>query len=198
MFRWFALAVFVMTLGISAMRRRQARVAGGVIRRGEEPRGLILGRLAVALPLFGGVLVYLANPPWMAWASVDLPQWTRWTGVVLGVLAVPSVYWVLTTLGANVSETVLTKGRHRLVTVGPYRWMRHPLYTVGIALFFGIGLMAANWFIILWAVIALVAVRLVVIPREEAHLEAAFGEEYRRYRSATGSLLPSLPGVRVH
>ena len=197
MFRWFALTVFVMTLSISATRRRQARVAGGAIRRREESGALILGRLAVALPLFGGVLVYLANPPWMAWASVNLPLWTRWTGVVLGVLAVPSVHWVLTSLGTNVSETVLTKQDHRLVTVGPYRWMRHPLYTVGITLFVGIGLMAANWFILLWAVIALVAMRLVVIPREEAHLEAAFGEEYRRYRSATGSLLPSLTGVRV-
>jgi protein-S-isoprenylcysteine O-methyltransferase Ste14 len=49
---------------------------------------------------------------------------------------------------------------------------------------------------LLWALIALVAVRLAVIPREEAQLEAMCGEEYRRYRTATGSLLPLLPGVR--
>ncbi len=198
MFRWFALAAFVLSLSISAVRRWQARRAGGTIRRGEESGAFILGRIAVALPLFGGVVMYLANPQWMAWASLNVPMWTRWTGVVLGILAVPSVHWVLTNLGANVSETVLTKQQHRLVTVGPYRWVRHPLYTVGIALFVGIGLMAANWFILLSALIALVAVRLVVIPREEAHLEATFGEEYRRYRSTAGSLLPSLPRATGH
>lgn len=52
-------------------------------------------------------------------------------------------------------------------------------------------LMAANWFILLWAVVASIAVRLVVIPREEAELVARFGDDYRRYRSGTGSLLPS-------
>jgi protein-S-isoprenylcysteine O-methyltransferase Ste14 len=197
MFRWFALAVFVASVSISAWRRWQARRAGETIPRSEESRGLILGRLLVALPLFGGVVVYTANPYWMAWASLNLPPWVRWAGVALGVLVVPSVHWVLANLGTNVSETVLTKHEHRLVTVGPYRWVRHPLYTVGVTLFVSIGLMAANWFIVLWAVAALIAVRLVVIPQEEAHLEATFGEYYRRYRSATGSLLPLLPAIRA-
>jgi protein-S-isoprenylcysteine O-methyltransferase Ste14 len=149
----------------------------------------------VALPLFGGVVAHLANPKWMGWASLTLPLWARWTGLALGLLVVPSIYWVLTALGTNVSETVLTKPQHQLVTTGPYRWVRHPLYTVGIALFLAIALMAANWFILLWAVVALIAVRLVVIPREEAQLVARFGDDYSRYRSGTGSLLPSLLAI---
>ncbi|HET6360857.1 MAG TPA: isoprenylcysteine carboxylmethyltransferase family protein [Gemmatimonadota bacterium] len=195
MFRWFALVVFLATLGISAGRRWQARRAGGVVARREEPAGLIAGRLLVALPLFGGVVAYLANPAWMAWASLELPPWARWAGAVLGFLVVPSAWLVLTALGTNVSETVLTKPRHRLVTTGPYRWVRHPLYAVSIALFLGIALMAANWFILLSTLIALAAVRLVIIPREEAQLVSAFGDDYRVYRSRTGSLLPSFPGL---
>jgi protein-S-isoprenylcysteine O-methyltransferase Ste14 len=190
MFRWFALAVLLTSLSISAQRRWRARRAGGAIPRSQEPPGLIAGRILVALPLFGGVFTYVAHPPWMVWASLSVPTWVRWIGVALGVLVAPSVYWVFTTLGANVSETVLTKPQHQLVTTGPYRWVRHPLYTVGIALFVSIGLMAANWFILLWAGVALIAARLVVIPREEAQLVARFGDEYRRYRSTTGSLLP--------
>ena len=197
MFRWFALAVLVASVTISGWRRWQARQASGTIARSEESLALIVGRILVALPLFGGVVLYISNPPWMAWASLDLPPWIRWIGVALGILVVPSVYWVLTNLGANVSETVRTKRQHRLVTVGPYRWVRHPLYTVGIALFLSIGLMAANWFILLWTMVALIAVRLVVIPQEDANLEATFGDDYRRYRSATRSLLPLPRGVRV-
>lgn len=195
MFRWFALAVFLASLGVSGWRRWQARRASGTIARGAEPWPLIAGRLLVALPLMGGVVGYLANPHWMAWASLNLPPPARWTGVALGVVTVPAVYWVLTTLGANVSETVLTKQRHQLVTTGPYRWVRHPLYSAGIALFVSIGLMAANWFILGWALIALVAVRLVIIPREEAQLVLRFGDQYRRYRAGTGTFLPRVPGV---
>ncbi len=195
MFRWFALAVFLVSLGISARRRRQARRAGETIRRSQEPPGLIAGRMLVALPLFSGVLVYLANPEWMAWASLDLPTWVRWVGVGLGVIVPISVHRVLAALGANVSETVLTKRHHRLVTSGPYGRVRHPLYATGLALFLSMGLMAANAFILLWTAVASIGVRVVVIPREEAHLEATFGERYRRYRRETGSLLPRLPGV---
>jgi protein-S-isoprenylcysteine O-methyltransferase Ste14 len=196
MFRWFALAVFLASLSISTQRRWRARRAAGAIPRSQEPPGLIAGRVFVALPLFGGVAAYVANPRWMAWASLSVPSWVPWIGVVLGILVVPSLYWILTILGANVSETVFTKDQHQLVTTGPYRWVRHPLYTGAITLFVSIGLMAANWFILLWAVVALMAVRLVVIPREEAQLVATFGDAYQRYRGGTGSLLPLLPSPR--
>ena len=197
MFRWVALAVFLASLGISTQRRWRARRAGGAVPRSQEPPGLIVGRILVALPLFGGVVAYVASPHWMAWATLGVPSWVRWIGVALGILVVPSLFWVLSTLGVNVGETVFTRQQHQLVTTGPYRWVRHPLYTGGIALFASIGLMAANWFILLWAVVASIAVRLVVIPREEAQLVATFGDAYRRYRSGTGSLLPLLPNLRV-
>jgi protein-S-isoprenylcysteine O-methyltransferase Ste14 len=132
----------------------------------------------------------------MAWASVSVPFWVRWLGVALGVLTVPTIHWVLATLGANVSETILTKKHQRLVTAGPYRWVRHPLYSAGIALFLSIGLIAANWFIVLCAAIALMAVRLLVVPREEAQLVLKFGNDYRLYQSQTGSMMPRLRGTR--
>ena len=70
MFRWFAVVVFLASLGVSAQRRWQARRVGGTIPRSQEPAGLIAGRVFVALPLFVGVIAYLANPRWMAWASL--------------------------------------------------------------------------------------------------------------------------------
>jgi len=70
-----------------------------------------------------------------------------------------------------------------LVTTGPYRYTRNPMYLglaflyAGIALAFGL----------LWALAALPVVLLVVdrvvIPPEERHLEAQFGDEYRAYKS---------------
>ena len=51
---------------------------------------------------------------------VRAPASLRWIGVALGVCVVPAVHWLLTALGPNVSETVLVKERHELVTsAGP-------------------------------------------------------------------------------
>jgi protein-S-isoprenylcysteine O-methyltransferase Ste14 len=195
MFRWFALAALVGCLSISAYYRRRARVEGETIPRGREPPLLLAGRALVALPLFLAIITYVVNPPWMFWAELPLPDWTRWAGVVIGLLAVPAALWVFTSLGCNVSETVLTKSHHALVTTGPYRWIRHPLYTTGIALLLAIGLMAANWFILLFGLVTLASMRFVVIPLEERELVLKFGDDYRAYMERTGRLVPRVLGA---
>ena len=191
MFRWLALIILVSAIAISGFHRRRARARTGTIPRAREEPLLIAGRLLVALPLFGSALLYVLNPAWMAWSSFNAPDWLRWAGVGLGACVVPSVQWVLAAIGSNVSETVLTKDRHELVTrAGPYRWIRHPLYTTGIALFAAVGLMAANWFVLGLAAIAWLAIRTVVIPREERELVARFGSGYEEYRRRTGAMAP--------
>jgi len=195
MLRWLALAVLAGAIAVSGFHRRRARQRSGTIPRSRETPVLILGRLLIALPLFGGSVVYIMNPGWMAWSSFNAPEWVRWTGVALGACVVLSVHWVLNALGSNVSETVLTKDRHELVTrAGPYRWIRHPLYTTGIALFVAVGLMAANWFVLGLASIALLAIRTVVVPREERELIARFGSGYEEYRRRTGAMAPRVGG----
>jgi protein-S-isoprenylcysteine O-methyltransferase Ste14 len=127
----------------------------------------------------------------MKWSAFDAADWFRWVGVALGMCVVPAVHWLLTALGSNVSETVLVKERHELVTsAGPYRWIRHPLYATGIALFVALGLMASNWFILGMALIAMVLIRTVVVPREERELISRFGSQYELYRRRTGAMLP--------
>jgi protein-S-isoprenylcysteine O-methyltransferase Ste14 len=201
-FRWLALLVLAGTVGVSGYYRRRARAASGTIPRSREPLPLIAGRMVVALPLFGGILAYILNPRWMAWASYDAPPWLRWLGVALGLGAMLSARWVLRAIGSNVSETILTKAAHELVTHGPYRRIRHPLYTTGVALFLSLGLIAANWFILAFALIALVSIRFVVVPMEERELVAKFGAAYEQYRRRTGAMSPRLrpgtpPGVAV-
>jgi len=155
---------------------------------------MILGRAVVALPLFAGVFAYLLNPEWMAWASFASPTWLRWAGVAAGLWLVPAAFWVFSSLGRQVSETVLTKEHHQLVTSGPYRWIRHPLYATGLALFVSVGLMAANWFILLFAVVAILGIRFAIVPIEERQLLAKFGERYRVYMNRSGALVPRLRG----
>ena len=126
----------------------------------------------------------------MTWASLVLPAWIRWLSFIVGLLTIPAVSWVLRSLGHNVSETVLTKREHQLVIVGPYQWVRHPLYTTGIVLFVALGLMLASWLVLLIAAFTALLFYLLVVPAEERALVAKFGERYRMYMRGTGRLLP--------
>jgi protein-S-isoprenylcysteine O-methyltransferase Ste14 len=123
-----------------------------------------------------------------------VPAGVRWAAAILGVLTIPAVHWVLRALGPNVSETVFTKERHELVTTGPYRWIRHPLYTTGLALFLALGVMAGSWLVLLVSGLAFVLLRWLVIPREEQALLERFGGLYRGYMQRTGRLVPRLWG----
>ncbi len=190
MFRWFAAAVLLSAVGISSFYRRRARQAGEVIARRRESPALIAGRLLLGVPLFLSVLLWIVQPRWMAWSAWPLPVALRWAGVLLGLAVLPVVWRVFVALGSNVSETVLTKREHALVTTGPYAYVRHPLYACGIGMFLAMGLMAANLFILFMAASALAAILAVVIPREEAHLIDRFGDAYIDYRRRTGRLLP--------
>ncbi|RMG93888.1 MAG: isoprenylcysteine carboxylmethyltransferase family protein [Chloroflexi bacterium] len=191
-FRWIFVLVLAASLTVSASFRRRARVTGGTIARTEEGRGMLFLRLLFALPLWFSFLGYGLNPNWLSWSQVALPVWLRWVGVGLGLVCVPMLWWVFVSIGSNISETVLTKESHELVTYGPYRWVRHPLYGVALLLLAGCSLMAANWFMGLMTVLSGGMIVWFVIPREEAALIARFGEEYKRYRERVGMLFPKI------
>jgi protein-S-isoprenylcysteine O-methyltransferase Ste14 len=136
-------------------------------------------------------LVYLINPGWMAWSKIGLPVSVRWLGVGIGVLCVMGIYWLFSSIGSGITPTSATRKQHTLVTSGPYRWVRHPLYTIGASLFIAFGMMADLWFIAVLGVLTfiLMAIR---TPKEEANLIEKFGDEYREYMKRTGRFLPKL------
>ena len=147
----------------------------------------------IGLLLWVGVFAYLINPAWMAWSSVPLPAWLRWSGVGVLATGVALLAWTLRRLGTNLTDTVVTRQAHTLITQGPYRWVRHPFYDAMALLVVGIALIAANWFILVTGalVFLLLAVR---SQTEEALLSARFGEEYRAYKESTGRLVPRWHG----
>lgn len=127
----------------------------------------------------------------MRWTQVDLPEWLRWVGVGMGILGNLLAYWVFSSLRNNVSPTVATRANATLVTHGPYRWVRHPLYVMGLIAYIGFALLAENWFI---AVSMLIGFALLVIrtEKEEARLIEKFGDTYREYMQRTGRFFPKL------
>jgi protein-S-isoprenylcysteine O-methyltransferase Ste14 len=184
--------LLAVALVISGYYRNRARSKSETIPRRREGGLALLGRFLLILPLLGSIILYTFAPRLMDWAAFAAPAWLRWLGLGMGVLTLPFMVWVFRSIGVNISETVLTKSEHELVSHGPYRWIRHPLYTSGLLLILSLALIAGSWFLLgLWA-LALLIFRIVVIPSEEANLIAKFGEEYAKYRDKTGALVPRL------
>ena len=122
-------------------------------------------------------------------SKIGLPDWVRWLGVGIGVLCTLGIYWLFSSIGSGITPTSATRQKHMLVTRGPYRWVRHPLYTFGSSMFVAFGMMADNWFIALLGVLAFIAMA-TRTPKEEANLIEKFGDEYREYMKRTGRFLP--------
>ncbi|MCI0693647.1 isoprenylcysteine carboxylmethyltransferase family protein [candidate division KSB1 bacterium] len=190
-FRLIFIAVFALSFSISGYHRHHARKQSGKIPRQAEGKSFIALRLLLAVPLYLAMFAYMINPQWMAWSALPLPAWLHWLGAGLGFAMIPLLYWLFRSLGKNVSETVLTKERHELITHGPYRWIRHPLYTVASIGIFALGLLAANWFMLLM-ILLIMATLPALVAKEEAQLIEKFGNAYREYMQRTGRFLPRL------
>jgi protein-S-isoprenylcysteine O-methyltransferase Ste14 len=138
-----------------------------------------------------GTVAYFLNPANLDFGRMPLPIWLRWVGVGLGCLTCFLLFWTLRTLGKNLTDTVVTRVHHTLVTNGPYRWVRHPFYVCAALLSLAAALISANAFFLVagGAVLLLLAFRTRV---EERNLLKRFGEEYRKYMEQTGRFFPRL------
>jgi protein-S-isoprenylcysteine O-methyltransferase Ste14 len=189
-FRIIIIALFVSAFSVSIYYRRKAqRSSGDEIDRRQEG-----GFIMVALRIGGGliwlaILAYMIYPAAITWASLPLPTWLRWFGVVVAITAVFLLFWMFRSLGMNITDTVVTRRDHTLITDGPYRWIRHPLYTFGSLFFISLSLVTGIWLIPLLA-IPTIAILIQRTSIEERALQERFGDEYLRYSKRTGRFFP--------
>ena len=192
-YRAALLVLMLTTFSLSIYYRRRADRAGGKVTLREEGWALLILLRLSGLVAFTATLVYLIYPPWMEWATWTLPEWTRWLGAAGAAGVIPLAFWVLRSLGKNITPTVVTRREHTLVTSGPYRWVRHPLYLVGTGFWLSLSLLTAKWFLAVMWVWGLFLI-LLRTPLEEARLAERFGEEYLDYCRRTGRFFPKLFG----
>ncbi len=137
-------------------------------------------------------VIYVVAPEQLVWAALPLPVVWRWFGVGLGLVGVFLLLWVHHTLGTNFSVPGVMKEHQSLVTAGPYRWVRHPMYTALFLITVVYFLISANWFIGAVWIGWIVGTVATMVRDEEAALTEKFGNEYRTYMQRTGRFLPHL------
>ena len=176
---------------VMAYHRLRSQATGERLDRWQEGHFILFTLRPLGVTAMLGLLAFMINPAWMAWSSVGLPEWLRWAGVGVGVLAGGLLIWTVRTLGPNLTDTVVTRKVHTLVTTGPYRWVRHPFYDAAGLAILASSLAAANWFIFTTGSLAFILM-IVRTRKEEKHLLARFGDSYRAYVEQTGRFLPRI------
>ena len=154
----------------------------------------IVSKLAGLLGMLGflTILAYMINPNWLAFAGLSLPLWLRWTGVVIALIGFALLQWSQVILGKSWSDTPRMMKEQTLITSGPYRTIRHPIYTAFILILGSSLFISANWLIgLCWIGMTLLEVAS-RIGFEESLMIEFFGEQYSEYMKKTGRLLPKL------
>lgn len=178
-------AVFIVTRKIYETQAMMTRVEKDF----DDKRVIVLTGLFLTVSL-SGLVAYLIQPNLMNWSTIKMPEWMRWVGAAAGAAGTGLLVWSHAILGLNFFGGTKIREGHCLVTGGPYKWVRHPIYTAFTGIGIGWFLIMQNWFVGgTW-----LATMVIFLPgrlkKEEEMLSEHFGEEYERYRKRTGKFLP--------
>jgi protein-S-isoprenylcysteine O-methyltransferase Ste14 len=180
---WALWMVFGVYWAISALSSKKTK------RRETWPQ-----RLAYILPLVAASFL-LARPEaqraWLAARVFPFLPAVEWAGVGMVAAGIALCFWARWHLGANWSGTVTLKEGHELIRSGPYRTIRHPIYTGILLALLGTAVQIGQVrgfiaFIIAWLCFYVKA------RREESFLKDEFGDRLSDHISRTGMFIPRI------
>jgi len=128
--------------------------------------------------------------------EVPLGASGAWVGLFIQSASLILAVWARRHLSSYWSGEVTIKSGHRLIRTGPYRWVRHPIYTAVLGMFLGSspvsyrGLGGVGFTVACYAYIR-------KINLEERYLRTEFGSDHEEYRITTGLLLPRIRKIRT-
>ena len=161
-------------------------------RKKNKQRESVLQRIGYTLPLaLGFYLLYQPQPlyGWLRNRFLPAGAFAEWLGVCLTAAGIAVAFWARWHLGTNWSGVVTLKEGHELIRTGPYRTIRHPIYTGILLALLGTAITSGQ----VRALLAVVIVWLsfyVKARREESFLSQEFGPGFAEHKQRTGMFLP--------
>ena len=113
-------------------------------------------------------------------------------GLALGLAGIALTLWAQLSMGDSWRVGVDAAERTALVTAGPFRLVRNPIFSAMLLAVVGLALLTPNVVALVAAVTLLVAVEIQVRHVEEPYLERTHGDAYRRYLGAVGRFVPGV------
>ncbi|WP_176749539.1 methyltransferase family protein [Mycolicibacterium grossiae] len=198
-----ALALFVVMMLLAGALRtliQRHRTGDGGNRRTLSPRGS-LGWSALTATDIGYLMVGVGGPlaHWLGLPPVSVLHHppVQVLGGVLAVLGILAAFGAQMALGASWRIGVDESERTALVTTGPFRWVRNPIFTAVLVTVLGLALMVPNLVALIGWVLAFTGIQTQVRLIEEPHLHRVHGEPYDRYTATVGRFLPGLGRLRT-
>lgn len=183
---WVALSVFAVVWLHAASR---SGLGLGFFKDAREADWLFW---SIRLLVLASVLGLSGSLLWPVFAPWQLPVNTlvRVTGLCLALMGSALFAWVTAALGRHFSTSLHLREEHRLITHGPYRWVRHPMYLAYQLSWLGFLLVTGNALAAGLGMLAFGLAMWVRVGREEAMLADAFGEQWQDYCQRTGRFIP--------
>jgi protein-S-isoprenylcysteine O-methyltransferase Ste14 len=122
--------------------------------------------------------------------QVDLPMAARLAGLVLAVGSAAFAAWAMWSLGKSYGIRMDLFQGHRLVTGGPYRLTRHPMYLGIVSYHFGATLAMESLALLVITLVYVIPFTALRIRAEDRVLAAGFGDEYRAFALRVPALVP--------
>lgn len=191
LFRVILACGLAVVMPVGVYHRVRSMASGETLDRRQEGLLVLLTLRPIALAGMIGLLTFVVSPSRMSWSALPLSLWLRWIGVGIGATAAVLLIWTYRCLGTNLTDTVVVRKCHTLVTNGPYRFVRHPFYVGAAMSIVANTLVTANWFIGITGGIVIVLLVLRTTAEEE-QLTKHFGSEYVTYMNLTGRFLPRI------
>ncbi len=151
-----------------------------------------LDKFLVTILLLGTAVIpilYLLTP-WLDFARYSLPPLIGWMGAAVFLFALWLLWRAHVNLGRNFSQDLEIKEDHSLVTLGVYRYIRHPMYAAGLLIAISQVALLQNWIAGPAGILSFLPFYLLRVHREERMMLERFGEEYQSYIDKTGRIIP--------
>jgi len=141
--------------------------------------------------MYGALALVFWQAPGLGGRWLPAAAYVVAIGLAVQVGAALFAVWARRNLGRNWSGEITAKVDHQLIRTGPYRIVRHPIYSGMLGMFLGAAVVSGELHGLLAVVIIAIAywrkIRL-----EERHLSAVFGAAYDDYRKESWALIPGL------
>lgn len=144
----------------------------------------LAGQFSLALFLTHGWWLKTATP-------TDKLSLSMVLGILMMGISIPLLYWVHHCLGRFFSARLVIQNQHEIIQEGPYRWIRHPMYTVGFCYLLGAGLLSQSLIVLSVPTLSFTILVLTRVSDEESMLEN-HNPDYRIYKQSTGRFVPKL------
>ena|SRR2546429_643908 len=142
----------------------------------DTPQVIVLPPLAYGAACVMGLLLHLVFPVHILPTTL-----ARGIGVVYMLVSFPLALMTFRVLSRAHTPVDPLKPTTALVTEGPFRYSRNPIYVALTLLYLGVAFLVNALWILLLVVPVLLVIRSGVIAREEAYLTRKFGNAYRQY-----------------